>query len=110
MEVFEGGCCEKIYQFSKKLMLETLRYCPYEKILELDMPQLLVHGKKDMVTPCDRIEELAKKSKKSKMLLIEHGTHGFFDKEEHLHEVIDNTVHYIKEVLHESCVNSDGFY
>lgn len=100
---------EKIYQFSKKLMLETLEYCPYEKILELGMPKLLVHGKKDTVTPCGRTEELAKKSKNSQMLLIENGTHGFFDKEEHLHKVIDNTVNYIKEVLYESCFNSDGF-
>lgn len=34
---------------------------------------------------------------------------GFFDKEEHLHKVIDDTINYIKEVFHESCVNSDGF-
>lgn len=41
--------------------------------------------------------------------LLKNGTHGFFDKEEHLNKVIDDTIKYIKEVLHESCINSDGF-
>lgn len=100
---------KKIYQFSKNLMLETLEYCPYEKILKLDIPKLLVHGRKDTVTPCGRTEDLAKKSIFSKLLVVENGTYGFFDKEEHLNKVIDDTIKYIREVLHESCVNSDGF-
>ncbi len=99
----------KIYQFSKKLMFETLKYCPYEKILKLDMPKLLVCGKKDTVTPCGRTERLVAESKNSRLLSIENGTHGFFDNEKQLNKVVDYTVKYIKEVLHENCVNSDGF-
>lgn len=88
----------KIYNFSKKLMMETREYSPYDTMLKCDLPKLFIHGNKDTVVPCSRTKSLAEESKNSEIVIIENGTHGFFDNEQHLNEMINCTIDYVKKM------------
>lgn len=86
----------RVYKFSKGLMLESLKYKPYEILLKNTLQKLLVHGNKDEIVSYKSTEKLANESTNIKLLIVKDGTHGFFDNEEHINDAINNTVQYIK--------------
>lgn len=89
----------KRFIFSKELMLQTTEYKPYECLLNNTLPKLFIHGNNDKNVFYENIEKCANECKNSKLFIIENGTHGFFDNEEHFKFVLEKTVKYIISIV-----------
>jgi dienelactone hydrolase len=84
-----------IFKFGKELMLETLKYKPYDCLLTNTLPKLMIHGKKDSLVPYINTERLSNECSNTTFIAIDNGTHGFFDNEEHYNFVLNETIKYI---------------
>lgn len=89
----------KTFIFSKELMIQTTKYKPYEALLKNPLPKLFIHGNKDKNVNYKSVEKCAKESINSKLIIIENGTHGFFDNSEHFNLVLNETLEYIKDIV-----------
>lgn len=87
----------KKYIFSKELMLQTQIYNPYDALLNNNLPKLFIHGNNDKDVDYKSIEKCARESLNSELIIIENGTHGFFDNQEHLNKVLNKTLKYINK-------------
>ena len=105
-KAFEKGYLEtksiktgKTFIFSKELMMQTTKYKPYDALLSNSLPKLFIHGNDDKNVYYESVEKCAKESINSKLIIIENGTHGFFDNTEHFKLVLNETVEYIKSIV-----------
>lgn len=89
----------KKFIFSKELMLQTTKYKPYDSLLNNLLPKLFIHGNNDKNVFYENIEKCANKCKNAKLFIIENGTHGFFDNEEHFKFVLNKTVEYVLSIV-----------
>lgn len=105
-KAFEKGYFEtksirtgKTFIFSKELMMQTTKYKPYDALLNNSLPKLFIHGNNDKNVYYKSIEKCSKESINSKLVIIENGTHGFFDNTEHFNLVLNETLEYIKMIV-----------
>lgn len=89
----------KKYIFTKELMVQTTKYKPYDLLINNPLPKLFIHGNNDKNVYYKNIEKCANQCKNAKLFIIENGTHGFFDNEEHFKFVLDRTLEYIISIV-----------
>ncbi len=89
----------KTYIFTKELMMQTTKYKPYEALINNLLPKLFIHGNKDKNVYYESVEKCANDSINSKLIIIENGTHGFYDNENHFKFVLQETLEYIKTII-----------
>ena len=100
-EALEKGYIEKINKsgrvcrLSRKLMIEVKKYKPLEKLESNVLAKLFVHGTKDEVSFLENSTDASQCSLNSKVVVIEDGTHGFFDNREHFKIALNQTINFI---------------
>ena len=80
-------------------MMQTTKYKPYEELINNLLPKLFIHGNKDKNVYYESVEKCANDSINSKLIIIENGTHGFYDNENHFKFVLQETLEYIKTII-----------
>jgi len=78
--------------FYKKVVEDALKYNTFEEIKKVKVPLLIIHGKKDEITPIEGTEKLFKNANEPKELII-------FDKASHKFVTFEYEELFNKEIL-----------
>ncbi len=89
----------KLFRFGIPLFEEIDKYKPKEKIQEIILPMLFVHGLADETVSYKISLELHNKCANSKLELIKNGSHTFDTNHQALEDAIDKTIEFIKEIF-----------
>jgi len=69
----------KIRKLSRTFMKETRDLKPEEKIKDINIPILFIHGTEDKTTPYEVNKQIAKECKKSCLVIIKGASHGLHE-------------------------------
>lgn len=96
------------FKAGKKLMEEIKTLKPWQKLLDVQIPILFVHGDKDAYVPYGDSVKYSKLFKNAKLATIEGAEHGFHDKKEHAKLADKSTIDFfLKNMLIK--INSKNF-
>ena len=89
----------KVFKIGKNLYNEVYNIVPYERLKDIDLPILFVHGLNDDMVPYDLSKKVSKLCKNSRLELIENGTHSFANNSEAKDKAIDVSIDFVKEIF-----------
>lgn len=89
----------KLFRFGVQLFEEINKYKPKDKIQEISLPKLFVHGLVDETVPYSVSVEVHNKCTNSRLELIENGSHTFDTDKKSLKDAVDKTVDFIEEIF-----------
>lgn len=87
------------YMAGKKLMDEIRTLKPFEKLIDLDLPMLFIHGNKDSYIPYSDSVKYSKLFKNARLVTIDGAEHGFHDDPKHADQADKAAIEFFLKYL-----------
>ena len=87
------------FRFGVPLFEEIDKYKPMDRIKNIEIPKIFVHGLVDQYVSYKEAVNAYNQCENAKLILIENGDHNFNNDEQALKDAVDKTIEFIEEIF-----------